>query len=210
MSEEVFITGPEGALEAAVERSTTPPSFIALVCHPHPLHQGTMQNKVVTTLCRSAVRLGGAAIRFNFRGVGHSEGSYGGHDGALADALAVADWASAEFTEPASMVVCGFSFGGAIAYRVADAHDVTALITVSPAFEHLPLTTRQPECPWLLVQGDSDDVIPAPGVLKWAQGHKTPPELSLFEDTGHFFHGKLGRLGSVFSSFINKEMGKSC
>src|SRR5215831_20082293 len=113
-SESVTVPGPAGNLEAAIDSVDATPRAIAVVCHPHPLQQGTMQNKVVTTVARAFVKLGAHALRFNFRGVGASEGRYADGVGERADALAAIAW-SRDRWPGLNLYLGGFSFGAAIA-----------------------------------------------------------------------------------------------
>ena len=152
-SQRVAVPGPAGALEAAIDSVDAAPSAIAVLCHPHPLERGTMQNKVVTTLARAFAHLGAYAVRFNFRGVGESEGGYTGGVGERADALAVAAWSRARW--PAlELYLGGFSFGAGVALAAAVEARPRGLVTVAPPIEKLPPAFVPPRCPWLLVHGD--------------------------------------------------------
>jgi alpha/beta superfamily hydrolase len=115
-AEPVAVEGPAGRLEALLDRPTALPKAVAVLCHPHPLYEGTMHNKVVATLARTFVRLGAAAVRFNFRGVGESSGSFDEGHGEAHDALAVVAWSRARWPD-APLALGGFSFGGAVARR---------------------------------------------------------------------------------------------
>ena len=205
-SEAVIVDGPVGMLEGALDSVTSvPPRFACVVCHPHPLQAGTMNNKVVTTIARSIARFGGVCLRFNYRGVGHSEGAYDGERGELDDALAAIQWLQTNHGAELPLVVAGFSFGGAIAWRAASAVESSALITVAPAHERIPAaTSRSVLPPWLLVQGDADDVIPAAGVFEWAATHEPEPQIVSFPETGHFFHGRLPQLADTVTGFLQK------
>ncbi len=202
------IAGPAGDLEAAVDRiADSGAAFVSIVCHPHPLQQGTMQNKVVTTVSRAAARLGGCSLRFNYRGVGASQGAWDGDRGELEDALAVIDHlrGQAEFRE-LPFVIAGFSFGGAIAYRAALEAQSAALVTIAPAHERIPEQASGSFASWLLVQGEDDEIIPAAGVLEWAKQHTPVPQIARFESTGHFFHGRLPRLADSVSAYLQQAL----
>lgn len=197
--------GPAGVLEGATDRvADVSPVFACLVCHPHPLQQGTMQNKVVTTVSRTAARHGGIGVRFNYRGVGASEGEYDGNRGELEDALAAITHvrATPEWAQ-LPIVIAGFSFGGAIAYRAALETNAPALITVAPAHQRIPDDAAGALPAWLLVQGVDDEVIPADGVLQWARQHDPLPSIATFEETGHFFHGRLTQLSATISAYLS-------
>lgn len=204
----VRISGPAGEIEAAIDRtSDAAAEFICVVCHPHPLQQGTMRNKVVTTVSRAAARLGGHSLRFNYRGVANSYGSYDGDRGELEDTLAaIAHLRADPHYSAVALVIAGFSFGGAIAYRAALEADHAALVTVAPAWERIPGNAFDRELRWLLVHGDADEIIPAAGVLQWAQMHARPPQVVRFESAGHFFHGRLPGLAETVSAYLHEAL----
>jgi alpha/beta superfamily hydrolase len=188
-------------LEAAIDASNAAAVATAVICHPHPLQSGTMTNKVVTTLSRAFTRLGADAVRFNFRGVGASEGSYADGDGERDDALAVVAWCRARWPDR-RLYLGGFSFGGAVAAAIAARAAPAGLVTVAPAVDRLRSGFVAPSCPWLLVHGDADDVVPPKPVLEWAQTLATPPRLVVLPGVGHFFHGRLPDLIAAVTEFF--------
>lgn len=198
ISRRMDIPGPSGPLQAIVEDTGELANAVAIVCHPHPLHGGTMDNKVVVSVARALQELGVNTVRFNFRGVGTSAGSYGGGVGETDDALAVADWAHARWPQ-LPLVSAGFSFGTFVALRLALARATRQLILVAPAVSHFDFAALpDPDCPWLVVQGEDDEVVPAADVVNWAKSRVRPPTMVLLPGTGHFFHGRLMELkGSV-------------
>jgi alpha/beta superfamily hydrolase len=187
------LPGPAGELEAAVDSAAAEPAAVAVLCHPDPLQQGTMQNKVVTTLSRAFVRLGATAVRFNFRGVGRSTGVHANGVGERDDALAAVRWARNRWPE-LPLYLGGFSFGAAVALGVAAEVEPAGLVTVAPPIDRLPLPFAPPRCRWLLVHGAADDVVPAAPVIEWAKALSAPPELVVIDGVGHFFHGQLRAL----------------
>jgi alpha/beta superfamily hydrolase len=189
----VDIPGPVGAIEAAVDSADAIPAAVAVICHPHPQHQGTMQNKVVTTLARAFTQLGAAAVRFNYRGVGGSAGSYSDGIGERADALAVVKWCRARWRDR-PVYLGGFSFGAAIAIAIAERVTPRGLVTVAPAVDRLPPDLDPPKCPWVLVHGDADEIVPPGPVLDWCATLAAPPKIVLLPGVGHFFHGSLAAL----------------
>lgn len=195
-SETLFIEGPAGRLEALLERpaDVTEPRAVAVVCHPHPLHGGTMKNKVAHTLARSFLDLGAPALRFNFRGVGKSEGEFDHGRGELEDAFAALDWMRARWPQ-AALWLGGFSFGAGVSIEAASQRPVKWLVSVAPPVERMPLERiRIPECPWLLLQGGADEVVDPQGVATWANSIEPKPQFEWFEGVGHFFHGNLTAL----------------
>lgn len=199
--EAVAINGPCGMLEAVVDDPGMDHTALAVVCHPHPLHGGTMTNKVVHTLARSFNDCGVPCVRFNYRGVGKSVGSYAEGVGETEDALAVIAWAHARWPGR-KLWLAGFSFGGGVALRAALRTPVTRLITIAPAAARAAPPAQLPVCPWLLVQGDADEVIPAETVLSWARSLSVIPEIRVLTGAGHFFHGRLGELRELVRSWV--------
>jgi uncharacterized protein len=205
VTEPVTIAGPAGALEALVDTPATPDlTQVAVVCHPHPQYGGTMTNKVVHTLARSFNDLGAPAVRFNYRGVGASAGIYDEGRGETQDALAVLDWAAQRWPG-AQLWLGGFSFGGAIAIRAAAVRDVQRLVTVAPAIDRVSVGGALPRCPWLLVQGESDELVDARRVQQWAATLQAPPQLALLPGVDHFFHGRLNELREVTVTFLKER-----
>jgi alpha/beta superfamily hydrolase len=197
----VDLPGEAGRLEAVLEvphESIEPAAFL-VVCHPHPLGGGTMDNKVVTTLARTAHEFGVPSIRFNFRGVGASEGSFDEGRGETQDALAAI--VHGRHLWPAAAVwLAGFSFGGVVALRAATTRGVgkiERLLTVAPAlgrnFEN-PRQIQVPSCPWMVIQGEDDDVVDARLIADWVESLEPAPQLVLLPGVGHFFHGALNTL----------------
>jgi len=188
------IAGPAGALEAIAEDPGAAAMSYAVVCHPHPLFGGTMDNKVVTTVARALREIGIPTLRFNFRGVGASAGAFDQGAGETADADAVAAW-GAERWPGRTLVLAGFSFGGYVALRLAQQRVPRHLITIAPAITRFDAAgLAVPRCPWLVVQGDADDVVDPAAVIDWVNGLDPKPRLVVLPGVGHFFHGRLADL----------------
>ncbi|MBL8301102.1 MAG: alpha/beta hydrolase [Rhodanobacteraceae bacterium] len=186
------LPGPAGALECLVERPDQDERCgNVIVCHPHPLHGGTMHNKVVTMVSRSLAELGLSTLRFNFRGVGASAGIYDDGHGETDDLRAVAAWLQRE--RPGDVLwLAGFSFGSYVALRAAQSLAARQLIQIAPpvgrwAFEAIAL----PDCPWLIVQGEADEVVDPAAVFAWADALPKSVQLVRMPDTSHFFHRRL-------------------
>lgn len=196
----VIINGPCGALEAMVHQGSedghfAERQFCAIVCHPHPLHGGTMDNKVVTTLMRTYRDLGMHVVRFNFRGVGKSEGTFDNAVGEVDDLIAVIAWVTEIFPQHA-LLLAGFSFGSSIAaqasYCVAELKHLTL---VAPPIERYAYDRAQQfAAPVCVIQGDKDERVFAEGVYVWQQQLRSVSELLRYPDAGHFFHGYLSAL----------------
>lgn len=201
----VTIAGPAGSLEAIVD---TPPDSaatnVAVICHPHPLYGGTMTNKVAHMLAKACNDLGVPAVRFNYRGVGASAGAYAEGDGETDDAVAVLDWAR-ERWPGAGLWLGGFSFGGAVAIRAAVRRDVRRLITVAPAIRRVAVDAANlPTCPWLIVQGDDDELVDASDIQRWVAALPAPPELVMLQGVQHFFHGRMNDLRQVVLDWVRR------
>ncbi|HEY1892865.1 MAG TPA: CocE/NonD family hydrolase [Steroidobacteraceae bacterium] len=206
-AQRVGIAGPAGDIEALVElpagQLDAGSARFGVVCHPHPLYGGTLDNKVVYTLARAFVELGVPSIRFNFRGVGSSEGTYDGGRSETEDVLAVIAYGRGRWPG-ASLWLGGFSFGGAVAVRAAAPAQPQTLVTVAPGITRVPMAdVESPACPWLIVQGDADDVIEPAAVSDWAARQSPAPILHLLPGAGHFFHGRLHELRGVVLDFLS-------
>lgn len=190
-SESVKFPGPAGQLEGLVDAPSDEPHAVAVVCHPHPLQHGAMTNKVTYILARAFNDLGAVSLRVNFRGVGKSAGRFDNGIGETGDALAAMDWLSAKYPGLPQWLG-GFSFGAYITLRAQSERAIKRLVTVAPAVERFDtVTIKPPVCPWLLIQGDADEVVSPQAVLDWANRLPRPPSLAILEGAGHFFHGRL-------------------
>ena len=202
-TEKLFIAGPVGRLEAVYELPRQDePAGAVVVCHPHPQHGGTLHNKVAHTLARTFVRDGFAALRFNFRGTEQSEGRFDHGVGELDDAAAALRWMRDRHPQT-SMWLAGFSFGAAIAVRLAAVEDIDGLISVAPAVARFGAgLERQPDCPWLILQGDEDELVSVEEIIDWMNTLEPGPELRVFDGAEHFFHGRLTDLRDAVSEFV--------
>ena len=189
----LLLDGPAGALEVAVDRSgATPLPAVAIICHPLPIEGGTMHNKVVTMLARALRELGLDTVRFNFRGTGNSEGSFDEGVGEADDLRTVAAWVRAQRPD-AALWLAGFSFGAYVSLRMAAELQPAMLVSIAPPvgrswdFD----TLVPPTCPWLVIQGEADEVVDPKAVFAWIDAMRDPPDLVRMPDTGHFFHRTL-------------------
>ena len=205
-SEAVGIPGPAGNIEALLEvPGDARPTGAAVICHPHPQHGGTLQNKVAHTLARAFVMSGFAALRFNFRGVGKSAGGFDDGNGEVDDVAACVDWLRERYPD-LSLWLGGFSFGAAMSIRAAVASDVAGLVSVAPAaFRFAGDLRDQPHCPWLIVHGDQDELVPIEESIQWIDSLAPGPELTVFPDTSHFFHGRLVELRETVCDFVARH-----
>jgi alpha/beta superfamily hydrolase len=196
----ILLPGPVGRLEAVVVGPATIPAAIGIICHPHPLYGGTFNNKVVTTIARTWLKMGLAVIRFNFRGVGASEGHYAAGAGETDDALAVLEFAQAAY--PTCQIwLAGFSFGAYVALQVAQQRSIAQLVTVAPPAGNFDFSNiKQVTCPWLVIQGNQDEVVVPDTVYAWLRQFSPPPTLIRLPKAGHFFHGQLGELQTALEN----------
>ena len=188
------IPGPVGALQVLVEQPDAEPLALAVICHPHPLHGGSLSNKIVHQLARTFAGMGAISVRFNFRGVGDSGGEYDEGRGELDDLFTVVAWASQRWPG-LPLWLGGFSFGGFIAIQAAAELGPGRLVVVAPAVNYFPgQDVDLPDTDWLLIHSDGDDVVPLSKVQAWEQRLNTPPVLTIISGAGHFFHGRLNEL----------------
>lgn len=204
LPQRVYIPGPSGDLQAIVEEPAATPTAFAVLCHQHPLHGGTMNNKVIHILARTFNELGVPALRFNYRGVGESVGSYGNGIGETDDALAAIEWARKRWPNT-PLWLAGASFGGGVVLRAALRTEVARLIMIAPAAAREAAPAQLPQCPWLIVQGDADEVIPAGMVIDWVKRLHPRPELQLMAGAGHFFHGRLNELRDTVRAWLEQQ-----
>ncbi|SDH97629.1 hypothetical protein SAMN05216603_1184 [Pseudomonas benzenivorans] len=191
----VFIDGPSGQLQA-LWLDVPDARGVALICHPNPAQGGSMLNKVVSTLQRSARDAGLATLRFNYRGVGSSAGTHDMHSGEVDDAEAVAHWLRARHPQ-LPLTLLGFSFGGFVAASLGgrleqQGIEPAQLVMVAPAVSRL--TAENPpaqRCPLTLIQPEDDEVIEPQVVYAWSAALGRPHVLLKVAECGHFFHGKL-------------------
>ena len=207
-SQKLLLQGPAGKLESILDVPGDAEIVgAAVVCHPHPQHGGTMHNKVAHTLARAFVRSGFETLRFNFRGTEASEGQYDDGIGELDDAIAALDWMR-ERRPAGPLWLAGFSFGAAIAIRAAVKVEVNGLVSVAPAVSRFANDIAdQPKCPWLVVQGDEDELVDIGETLAWLNALEPGPELLLLAGAEHFFHGRLTDVREAVVDFIARNVG---
>lgn len=206
----LLLPGPAGVLETIVTPAAVRSNKIAIVCHPHPLHGGTMNNKVVTMAAKAMQQLGYSTIRFNYRGVGASTGHYGEFIGETADLFAIMDWVQSTVVHPQFCLI-GFSFGSYIAAQGALQRPqvVEQLISIAPAVTHADFNEFiELKCPWLVIMGTDDEVVPLEAVRAWLKQLPLSVHIQLAEIPGatHFFHGKLLELRDII---VNNNIFRS-
>ena len=198
------LNGPAGNLELASAQPIGETVGIAIICHPHPLFGGAMGNKVVTTLERFFRERGFVTLRFNFRGVGASEGVFDNGMGESDDLHAVAQFARRYYPDLALML-SGFSFGSFVAARMANALGAAQLLSIAPPVSKWDFAALdKPRMPWTIVQGELDEVVEPQAVYDFVAQTQPAPTLIRLPDATHFFHGKLLELRTALTEHFNQ------
>jgi len=195
--QERLIDAPAGSLEIVMncpKSSSELPIPYGVICHPHPLFGGTMNNKVVYTLATMFNQLGAGSVRFNFRGVGKSSGDFDNGEGELDDLRAVVDWLKTEYA-PSELWLAGFSFGSYVALRAHESLQATRLILVAPPMERFDFSQLYlSKTPTIVVQGAKDEVVSPDAVYQWVSSQMNAPNFIWMPEADHFFHGQLNEL----------------
>ncbi|MGD9539148.1 MAG: alpha/beta hydrolase [Alphaproteobacteria bacterium] len=209
---DVMISGPDGRLEARYHHAEEPSAPMALVLHPHPQHGGTMNNKVVYAIYQCFRERGFSVLRFNFRGVGRSQGKFDHGFGELSDAAAALDWMQTHNPNASACWIAGFSFGAWIAMQVLMRRpEIHGFVAVAPPANHFDFTFLAP-CPssGLIVQGNKDDIVPEPNVAKLAQRLQSQRQIEVdyrvIKGANHLFEDKLDQLSSTVGSYLHKAV----
>lgn len=198
-TERIQLKGAAGVIEVLRDRAAegAPALGVAVVAHPHPLFGGSMDNKVVQTLARAFVACGWTAVRFNFRGVGASEGMHDEGRGECEDLRAVVEQLAPE----GPLAIAGFSFGAFVASCAIDklwaTRDIRHVVLVGTAASRFPVATLPAEAHEraLVVHGEQDDTVPLAAVMDWARPQSLP--VTVVPGGGHFFHGQLPLLKNL-------------
>lgn len=206
---EIIINGPEGRIEARYHKSKIPGAPLVLVLHPHPEHGGTMDNKVTYALYRSFTDRGFSAVRFNFRGVGKSEGVFDNGEGELTDAATVLDWVQEQNFDASTYWVAGFSFGAWIGMQLLMRRpELQGFVCVSPPANLYDFSFLAP-CPvsGLIIQGNRDEIVPKESVdlmverLNLQKGIKI--DYRVINNADHFFTGWIGDLMENINGYLD-------
>ncbi|MFN7667582.1 MAG: alpha/beta hydrolase [Burkholderiales bacterium] len=186
-----LISGPVGSIEVAIDAPAGEPRGLAVVCHPHPLFGGTLDNKVTQTLARALVALGFISVRPNFRGVGNTAGTHDEGRGEVDDIVTVVDLFRQRY-QPKELVMAGFSFGSFVQTHVAQrlaaagtpAQRLVLVGTATSRWQVMPVPEDS-----LVIHGELDDTVPLSSVLDWARPQNLP--VTVIPGADHFFHGRL-------------------
>jgi alpha/beta superfamily hydrolase len=209
---EVIFPGPDGRLQGRYQPSPRPRPPIAIVLHPHPTAGGTMNNAITLALYQMFVKRGFATLRFNFRGVGRSEGVFDNGVGELSDAASALDWLQAINPESSGTWVAGYSFGAWIGMQLLMRRpEVRGFISISPPANLYDFGFLAP-CPssGLIVQGTADEVVTEPAVQKLVDKLKTQKHITIdyakIEGANHFFAGEMDELMRVVESYLDARL----
>jgi len=208
---EVIINGPEGRIEGRYHHSKLPNAPVALLLHPHPQHGGTMNNKVVYTLYHAFVRQGFSALRFNFRGVGRSQGSFARGEGELSDAASALDWLQGYNPNAAACWIGGFSFGAWIGMQLLMRRpEIDGFISIAPPANLYDFGFLAP-CPssGLIIHGDKDHLVPLESVQKLINKLMHQRDITidfrLVKGADHFFQSRLEELDEEVEDYLTKK-----
>jgi alpha/beta superfamily hydrolase len=208
-SRQLFVAGPAGRIETLLAAPRQAPAAICLVCHPHPLYGGAMSNKVVYSLASSALQAGALTARFNFRGVGGSEGAHDHARGEIDDTVVMVEWLRRQLPG-APLLLAGFSFGAyvslAAASRVKPSVQLSVSVPLSGDYIDGAARPPHPGCPWLAVHGTGDDVVDYARTRAALESYEPPPRLVTLEGAGHFYHGRLTELQQAVLPFIQEHL----
>ena len=209
---EIIFNGPEGRLEGRYYHSKVENAPVALLLHPHPQGGGTMNNKVVYNLYNTFTQRGFSALRFNFRGVGRSQGRFDNGQGELADAAAALDWIQAHNADAAGCWIAGFSFGAWIGMQLLMRRpEIDGFISVAPPANLYDFSFLAP-CPasGLIVHGDADDLVPADSVKALATKLSAQRDITVqytgIRGANHFFQEKLDQLSTVVGNYMDTAL----
>ncbi len=201
----LFLDGPVGKLEASLEPASHPIGSVAVVCHPHPVHGGTMHNRVVVRIARALVRHGVDVLRFNFRGAGESEGSYDAGVGEQADFLAALDFLKQQKPN-AGIILAGFSFGSWVAFKAgASEPNLRALVGVGMPLTHFDFDFLAGcEAPKIGIQGEFDEFGPRRAIEDFWDRLKEPKSLTVIRDADHFFTDHITFLEQTLDTELDR------
>lgn len=209
---EVILNGSEGRLEGRYHHNDNPTAPVAIVLHPHPLYGGTMNNKVVYRIFQAFMNNGFSVLRFNFRGVGKSMGTYDEGVGELSDAATALDWIQGQNPEACTCWVSGFSFGAWIALQLLMRRpEIEGFVTASPPVNKYDFSFISP-CPatGLILQGDKDDIVQEKDVsrlvTKLHQQNFTNVDYQMFTGADHYFRNQLDQFEQSISDYLNNQM----
>ena len=212
---EVNFNGPDGRLEGRYHPSNKPQAPLALLLHPHPQHGGTMNNKIIYKLYQTFTKRGFSTLRFNFRGVGRSQGQFDNGQGELSDAASALDWMQTQNPNTRSCWIAGFSFGASVAMQLMMRRpEIDGFISIAPPASQHDFSFLAP-CPasGMIIHGDKDEVVPQSSVDKLAQKLQKQKNIKIdyriVEGSDHFFIHHLDPLNEQVEGYLDKMLNKA-
>lgn len=205
----LLLPGAAGNIETILSAPRGQARGCAVICHPHPLFGGAMTNKVTYTLASVATMAGFYALRFNFRGVGKSEGEHDQAVGETDDTVGLAELMLSRMPAGAPLLLAGFSFGGYVSVRAAERLRPALQISVAPPFGGrfaYSITPKRPDCPWLVIHSRDDDVVSYSETAAALSQYQPAPEIAMLDGAGHFFDGRLGDIRTIAGEFIERHL----
>ncbi len=211
---DIIFNGPAGRIEGRYHHNNDKDAPLALLLHPHPQHGGTMNNKVVYSLFHVFAKRGFSVLRFNFRGVGRSQGTFDRGEGELSDAASALDWMQQQNPDASHVWVAGFSFGSWIGMQLMMRRpEISSFVSVAPPANMYDFSFLAP-CPasGLMVVGDKDDIVPSNAVEILAKKlqHQRDIEIDfqMIPDADHFFTDQRDDLGEIINAYLNSAIDK--
>ena len=211
---EVMFAGPDGRLEGRYNHSKETGAPLALILHPHPLHGGTMNNRITYAMYRTFERLGFSVMRFNFRGVGRSQGRYDGGIGEIADAASALDWMQMVNPNSGGLWISGYSFGAFVGMQLLMRRpEISGWISVAPPASHFVFGFRAPcRCGGLLGAGDGDELAPEPAIRKLVDKLHTQKgvvvDYRIFKGADHVFAHHADEVSEAIDDYVTRVIAR--
>ena len=211
-----MFAGPDGRLEGRYHHSRDAGAPLALIMHPHPLHGGTMNNRITYTMYQSFQKLGFSVMRFNFRGVGRSQGRYDGGIGEIGDAAAALDWMQMVNPSHGGLWISGYSFGAFVGMQLLMRRpEIRGFISIAPPANMYDFSFLAP-CPasGIFVQGAADTVVTPNAVQKLVDKLRTQKHITIHHDeiprANHFFENELDEMMRATDNYLDMRLSPDC
>jgi len=211
---EVMFAGPDGRLEGRYHHSKDRGAPVALVLHPHPLHGGTMNNRITYAMYQTFQKLGCSVMRFNFRGVGRSQGRYDGGIGEIGDAAAALDWMQAVNPNSGGLWIAGYSFGAFVGMQLLMRRpEISGWVSVAPPANHYDFGFLAPcPCGGLMLHGDADELVPEPAVRKLVDKLNTQKgvhvDYRVLTGADHVFASHAEQIADAVDDHVGKAISR--
>jgi len=209
---EVMFAGPDGRLEGRYHHSKETAAPLALILHPHPLHGGTMNNRIAYSMYQSFQRLGFSVMRFNFRGVGRSQGRYNGGFGEIGDAAAALDWMQAVNPQQGGLWISGYQFGAFVGMQLLMRRpEISGWVSVAPPANHYDFGFLAPcPCGGLMIAGENDELVPEPSIKKLVDKLNTQKNVTvdyrILTGADHVFANHADVIADAIDDHVKRKM----